>query len=99
MFPHHHLLDREGGDDIERHARIVSFAMAWSALDQRIVPGHAGLLRSLRDVVDIGPERDDGFALAPRRDPGRRDAGDAALDLEAFGFEGADEIFRRLEFL
>ena len=85
--------------DVQRHAGVVPFAVARSALDHRIVLGHAGLLRGLRNVVDIGAERDHRLALAPGRHPRRRNAGDAALDPEAFFLEDAGEVLRRLEFL
>ena len=95
----HDLLDGEGGDDIERHAGVVAFAMAGRAFDHGLVPADAGLLGCLRNVVDIGAEGDDGLAGAPGGDPGGGDAGDAALDFEAFLLEDAGEVFGGLEFL
>ena len=73
--------------------------MSRRAFDHRIVIRHAGLLRGLRDVVDIGAQRDHRLALTPRRHPGGGNAGDAALDLEAFFFQDRREVFRGFEFL
>ena len=84
---------------LQRHAGIVAFAVPRRAFDHRIVIGHARLLRSLRDIVDIGAERDHRLAFAPGGHERGGNAGDAALDLEAFLFEDSGEIFRRLEFL
>ena len=95
----HDLLDGERGDDVERHAGVVAFAVAGRAFDHGLMPADAGLLRGLRDVVDIGAERDDGLAGAPGGDPRGGDAGDAALDFEAFLFEDAGEVFGGFEFL
>ena len=58
MLALHHFLDRHGGDDVQRHAGVVAFAVAGRAFDDRIVTGDAGLLRGLRNIVDIGAERD-----------------------------------------
>ncbi len=99
MLALHHFLHRERGDDVQRHAGVVAFAVARRAFDHRIMIGDAGFLRSLRNIVDIGAERDDGLALAPGGDPGGGNSGDAALDLEAFLFENAGEVFRSFEFL
>ena len=80
-------------------AGVVAFAVAGRAFDHRLVPADAGLLRSLRDVVDIGAERDHRLAGSPRRHPRGGNAGDAALDLEAFLLENAGEVLRGLELL
>ena len=61
--------------------------------------GHARLLRRLRDAVDVGAERDDRLAAAPGGHPGGRDAGDAALHLEAVLLEHAGEVPRGLDLL
>ena len=95
----HHLLHRERREDIQRHPRIVPFTVAGRALDHRLVPPDAGLLRSLRDIVDVGAERDHGLPGAPRRHPRRRNAGDAALDFEALLLENAGEVLRSLVLL
>ena len=79
--------------------RVVSFAVAGRAGDDRILVADAGLLIRLRDVVDVGAERDDRLARAPRGDPGGRNAGEAARDLEAVLLENAGEVLRRLLFL
>ena len=69
------------------------------AFDQRVAIGDAGLLRGLRDAVDVGAERDDRLAAAPGGHPGGGDAGDAALDREALLLEDAGEVLRGLELL
>ena len=89
MLALHHLLHRQRGNDIERHTGIVAFSVTRGAFDHRIVIRHAGLLRSLRDIVDIGSERDDRLALPPRRDKCGGNAGDAAFDLESFLLENS----------
>ena len=87
------------GQDIERHAGVVAFAVAGRALDDGLVPGDAGLLRSLRDIVDVRTQRDHRLAFAPGGQPGGRNAGDAALDLEAFLLQNSGEILGGFEFL
>ena len=95
----HDLLDRERGGDLQRHAGVVPFAVAGRTFDDRLVPGDARLLRRLRDVVDVGAERDHRLAAAPRRRPRRRNAGDALLNREAVLLEDRREVLRRLELL
>src|SRR4051812_19781087 len=99
MLALHHFLDRERGDDIERHTGIVAFPVARSAFNHGIVIRHSRLLRGLRDIVDIGSERDNRLALSPRCDEGCRDSGDTPLDAESFLLKNAGEIFRGLELL
>src|SRR6476646_1233914 len=77
----------------------MPLAVARRAGDDRIVIGDSRLLRRLRDVVDIGAKCDDRFARSPRRDPGRRNAGDAALDREAVLLQDARQVLRRFELL
>ncbi len=67
--------------------------------DDGIVVGDAGLLRGLRNVVDVRAERDHRLARTPARGPRRRDAGDAALDGEAVLLEDAGQVLRRLDLL
>ena len=95
----HDLLHGERRRDVQRHTRVVPFAVPGRALDDRIVIRHARLLRRLRDVVDVRADRDHRLARSPRREPGGRDTGVAALDFEAVLFEDLGEIFRRLELL
>src|SRR6185369_6314020 len=85
--------------DLERHPRIVSFAVAGRALDDRFVPGDARLLRGLRDAIDVRAEGNDRLARSPSRGPCRRDAGNALLDREAVLPEDRGQVLRRLEFL
>ena len=95
----HQVLDRERGDDVDGLAGVVALAMAGRALDQLLAVGNAGLLRCLRDAVDVAAERDDGRARAPARYPGGRHAGNAALDGEAVLLQHVSEVVRGLELL
>jgi len=70
-----------------------------AALDKRVEIGDAGLLRRLRDAVDVAAEGDDRRAGAPARHPGGGDAGDPFLDLEAVVAEDAGEVARGLDLL
>ena len=73
--------------------------MARRARDDRIVIRDAGLLRRLRNVVDVGSERDHRLARAPARHPRGRNAGEVLLNREAVLLEDAGEVLRRLELL
>src|SRR5262245_51303570 len=73
--------------------------MSGRAFDERVVIRDAGLLRRLRNAVDIRSNRDDRLARSPRRDPRRRHAGVCALDPEAVLLEDVSEIPRSLGFL
>ena len=99
MLALHHFLHGKRGDDVERHAGVVAFAVAGRAFDHGLVPADAGLLRGLRDIVDIAAEGDDGLAGAPTGHPRGGNPGDAALDFEALFFEDAGEVFGGFEFL
>ncbi len=99
MFPLHHFLDCYRRDDIQRNSGIMAFAVSWRTVDHRRMIGHAGLLRRLRDIVYVGPERDDWLPLAPASDKCCRDARDATLDLETLLFEDIAQIFRGLRFM
>src|SRR5205085_3034270 len=65
----------------------------------RVMVADARLLRRLRNVVDIGAERDHWLARAPGGGPRRGDAGDPARHLEAVLLEDASEVVARLDFL
>src|SRR5689334_23914401 len=73
--------------------------MARRALNHGRVVWHAGLLGGLRDVVDIGTERDDWFSLPPGGHERRRDARYSTLNLEAFFFEDGGEVTRGFDLL
>ena len=96
---HHDVFDRQNGEDVERDAGVVAFPMTGSASDDGILVGDAGLLRGLRDAVDVRAKCDDGLAGAPRCHEGGGNAGDAAFDLEAVAFEEVGEILRTVELL
>src|SRR5215469_10904141 len=73
--------------------------MSWCAFDQRIVIGHARLLRCLRNIVDIGAEGDHRLALSPACDERGRYSGNTSFDTESFLFQDSGQVFGRLEFL
>src|SRR5690606_5499475 len=95
----HELLDRDRGRDDYRLTRVVPLAVTGCAFDQRIMVGDAGLLRGLRDAIDVAAERDHGLPRAPGGDPRGRYPGDSFLDRESVLTENADQVFRRLDFL
>ena len=99
MLALHDLLHGERRQDVQRNTGIVAFAMSGSARDQGLMPGHGRLLRSLRYVVDVGTKRDDGLALAPRRNPRCWNADDIALYFEALFFENGGEVPGGFKFL
>ena len=99
LLARHDVLHGERGDDVERDAAVVPFAVGGRARDHPCATGDAGLLARLRDPVDVGAERDDRRAAAPFRDPRGGDTGDAAFDLEAVLLEDAREVLRRLDLL
>ncbi len=89
----HDVFYGEGGGDLEGDAGVMAFTVAGGSGDDGIVIGDTGLLRGLRDAVDVGAECDDGLALAPGGHEGGGDSGDAALDLEAVFLEDVGEVF------
>ena len=99
MVALHDLLHGERRGDIQRHARVVAFAVSRRARNYRLMPGDTGLLRRLWNVVDVRPERDDRLARAPTRHPRRRNAGQILLHREAVLLQDVRQILRRLEFL
>ena len=60
---------------------------------------HAGPLRRLRDVVEVGAERDHRLPRAPRREPRRRDPGVILLHRESVLAQQRDDVLRGLELL
>ena len=95
----HDLLDREDGRDVERDTGVMALAMARRAVNERRVGRGAGALGGLWYAIDIGADRDDRLAVPPGGKPRGGDAGDAALDGEAFLFENAGQVFGSFEFL
>jgi hypothetical protein len=95
----HHPLHGERRGDLQRHPGVVPFTVARRARDHRFVIRHAGLLRRLRDVVDVRPEGDDWLPRSPPRSPRGRDSGDPVLNGEAVLLEDVGEVLRGLEFL
>ena len=82
-----------------RLSGVVPFAVAGRAFDHRLVIRDAGLLRRLRDAVDVGAERDDRLARSPRRHERGRNAGDAFLHGEAVLLQDVDQVAVGLELL
>ena len=95
----HDLLHRDRGGDVHRLPGVVALAVPGRAFDHRRVVGDAGLLRRLRDAVDVGAERDHRLARSPRRHERGRDAGDPLLHGEAVLLEHIDEVAVRLGLL
>ena len=95
----HQFLDGERRHDVDGLAGIVALAMAGRAFDQRLAISDAGLLRGLRQAIDVAAERDDRLPGTPPGDPCGRDAGNAALDRKAVLLQHGGQVFRGLEFL
>ena len=76
-------------------------AMARRAGNDRVVPGHAGLLRGLGNAVDVAAEGDGRTARAirPGGGPGRWNARHAAHHGEAVLLQHAGDVFRGLDLL
>ena len=90
---------RDRGGDVQRLAGVVPFAVARRAFDDRIVIRDAGLLRRLRNAVDVRAQRDHRLARSPGRHERGRDAGDALLDGEAVLPQDVDQVRLRLDLL
>ncbi len=99
VFALHHFLHGDGGKDVERYSGIVTFTVSGRAFDDGFVPADAGLLRSSRDIVDIGAERDYGLARSPGRYPCGGNIGIIALNPEALFLQNAGEVLRCFELL
>ncbi len=95
----HDSLQHDGRRDIERHPRVVTLAVAGAAFEKRIVVGHARLLRSRRNAVDVGAQRDDRLARSPRGHPRRRDARNAFFDGEALLPQDVGQVFGGFDLL
>ena len=92
LVPLHDALDGNRGDDVERHAGVVTLAMPGSAVDDRGAIRHARLLRRLRNAVDIGAQCNDRFAGPEARRPCRRNAGDTPLNREALALQDGGQV-------
>ena len=71
---------------------VVPFAVTRRAFDHRRVVGDTGLLRRLRDAVDVGAEREHRLPGSPARHERGRNARDALLHGEAVLFEDVDQV-------
>ena len=99
MLALHHLLHRQRCHDVQRHARVVAFAMPRRAFDHWHVVRHCRLLRGLRDVINIRTQGDDRLPLPPRGNERGGDARHVPLDLEALLLQKTGEIFGGLKLL
>ena len=95
----HQALHCDGRCDIHGLPRIMTFAVARSTGNQRRVIGHARLLRSFREAIDVRHETDDRFARAPARHEGRGHPRDTSRYGESFLFQNAGDISRSFELL
>ncbi len=95
----HLLFQDERGGDVDGHAGVVAFAVAWCAFDEGIVIRDAGFLRRARDAVFLRDESDDGFSAAVRRDPRCGNSRNSLFDFEAIFLEDAGNVFRGFDFL
>ncbi len=95
----HDLLHRQRRHDVERDAGVVPFTMSGRSRNHRVLVGHAGFLRRLRNPVDVGAKGDHRLARSPRGHPCGRNVGDAALHGEAVLLENRGQVLRRLELL
>ena len=96
LLPLHDLLHRDRRGDVDRLSRVVSLAVSRPAFDQRVAIGDAGLLRRLRDAVDVGAERNHRLAGSPARHERGRDAGDPLFHREPVLLQEVDQIAVRL---
>src|SRR4029453_4190399 len=99
MLLFHDLLHGQRRRDLQRHPRVVAFAVAGRAVDHRLVIRDAGLLRRLWNAVDVGPERNHRLTGSPARHEGGRDAGQVLLNREAVLPQDVGQVLRNLKFL
>jgi len=71
----------------------VAFAVAGSAVDDGIVVGDAGLLRSARDAVFVRDESDYGLAGTIGGDPSGGNSGNSLFYFETVLFENVGDVF------
>src|SRR5579859_489276 len=77
----------------------MAFTVARRSFNDRIVIGHYRLLRSSRNTVDIGDERDDRFAAPIGSNPSGGNACNALLDMKPIFSKDAGDVARRFVFL
>ena len=99
FLPRHELLHRQRGNDVERHAAVVPFAVSWRTAHQRVARRRTGLLVGLRNAVDVGAQGDHRRSAAPLCHPRRRDPGHTPFNGEAVLLQHARQILRCLGFL
>ena len=90
--PLHDPFRRNRRNDIDRRSAVVSFSVARATGNQRIVIGHAGLLRRLGKPVDVAHDSHHGMPAPPRGDVSRRHAGGTHLYAEAFVAKNACDV-------
>ena len=77
----------------------MAFPVARRAFNDRIVISDSRFLRSARNAVDVGDERDDRFAAPIGGDPRGGNACNAMLDVKPVLLEDAGDVPRRFVFL
>src|SRR5947199_6061562 len=66
--------------EVQSLPAVMPLTVPWSALNDRVVVSDAGLLRGLRNAVDIGPECNHGLSAAPSSGPRSWNTSDAPLN-------------------
>src|SRR6476646_1169774 len=77
----------------------MAFSVSRRAFNDRIVISDSRFLRSARNTVDIGDERDDGFAAPIGGYPRGGNACDALLEMKPILSKDAGDVARRFVFL
>src|SRR6185369_2787016 len=95
----HEFAQHERSRHIHRLARVMSLSMSRRTFNDWIVIRDSRLLRRTRNAVDVRHERDHRLPRSICRNPCRRNARYAALDLEPVLLQDVGDIARRLKFL
>ena len=95
----HGVLQRQRGDDHQRHPGVMAFAMPRGAFDHRLDLRHARILRQPEQPVDVAAQCNHRAAFAPGGGEGGGNARRPARDLEAVLFKHVGKIFRGLDLL
>ena len=98
-FALHDGFDRDGRRDIDRLARVVTFAMTRRPFDHGLTVGDAGHLRSFGNAVDVGAERNNRSPATPTRPPIGGNTCGTLCHGEAVLFQDIGEVRLSFEFL
>ena len=93
------LLHRHGGSEGARAQQIVTAAVAVTAGDQGILPGHTGLLGQGGQGIILGENADLRASAAVGGGEGSGNISDLLPDLEALLFQELEIAFDRLVFV